>query len=59
MFQALYTSNDDDANDLWDQFEKASFIDAHTDVRDEHRPVHHVGAQLGRRVLHRPRTWTT
>jgi len=26
MFQALYTSNDDDANDLWDQFEDGSFL---------------------------------
>jgi hypothetical protein len=27
MFQALYTSNDDDATALWNQFEDASFID--------------------------------
>ena len=26
MFQALYTSNDDDANDLWNQFEDGSFL---------------------------------
>jgi len=27
MFQALYTSNDDDATALWNQFEDSSFID--------------------------------
>jgi hypothetical protein len=26
MYQALYTSNDDDANDLWDKYEDASFL---------------------------------
>ena len=26
MFQALYTSNDDDANDLWDKYEDGSFL---------------------------------
>ena len=27
MFQALYTSNDDDANYLWDKYEDGSFLD--------------------------------
>ena len=59
MFQALYTSNDDDANYLWDKYEDGSFLNRIRAFGMNRTPGSPRRCPTGASWTAPPRTWTT